>query len=63
MRGLGSRLFDNEGMSLHVAPVFEKGTLRQFFLDNYSARKLGLEATTAAPSQLVLTPAHEAFQR
>ncbi len=55
-RGLGSRLFDNEGMSLHVAPVFEKGILRQFFLDNYSARKLGLEATTAAPSQLVLTP-------
>lgn len=56
VRGLGSRLFDNEGMSLHVAPVFEKGILRQFFLDNYSARKLGLEATTAAPSQLVLTP-------
>lgn len=56
VRGLGSQLFDSEGMSSHKASIFEKGVLRQFFLDNYSARKLALEATTAAPAQLVLTP-------
>lgn len=56
IRGLGSQLFDAEGMSAQKSPVFDKGTLRQFFLDNYSARKLELDATTAAPSQLVLTP-------
>lgn len=56
VRGLGARSFDNEGMALHSASIFESGTLKQFYLDNYAARKLGLTATTAAPSVLVLTP-------
>lgn len=56
LRGMGSRLFDAEGMTSHRAPLFDKGVLRQYFLDTYAARKLQMEATTGDASNLVLTP-------
>lgn len=61
VRGLASALYDAEGMSTHPAPVFEHGTLKQFYLDTYAARKLGLEPTTGSWSNLVLTPGNRSL--
>ncbi|HEY6099713.1 MAG TPA: TldD/PmbA family protein [Anaeromyxobacter sp.] len=49
-RGLGSRLYDSEGISARRFPVFEKGVLRSYFVDTYYGRKLGMAPTTARSS-------------
>lgn len=54
-RGLGSRLYDNEGMTARSMPILEKGVLKNYFIDTYYGRKLGMEPTTASPSNTVLT--------
>ena len=45
-RGLGSRLYDGEGMAARRFPVFEGGVLRNYYVDNYYGRKLGMAPTT-----------------
>ncbi len=45
VRGLGSRPFDGEGVPSRRTVVVDRGTLRSYLLDTYSARRLGLEAT------------------
>ena len=54
-RGLGSRLFDGEGLSTRSRPVFEAGTLRTYFIDTYYARKLQTAPTTGSTSNLSWT--------
>lgn len=51
-RGLGSRLYDSEGISARRFPLFEQGALRNYFIDTYYGRKLGLAPTTARSSNL-----------
>lgn len=51
-RGLGSRLFDQEGIAAKRFPVFEKGVLRNYFIDTYYGRKLKLPPTTRGLSNL-----------
>jgi PmbA protein len=51
-RGLGSRLFDGEGLAARRFPVFERGALRAYFIDSYRGRKLGVPPTTGGPSNL-----------
>jgi PmbA protein len=51
-RGLGSRLFDGEGLAARRFPVVEKGVLRGFYVDTYYGRKLGRGPTTRSPSNL-----------
>jgi PmbA protein len=43
--GLGSRPFDGEGLASRKTTVIEKGVLKSYLLDTYSARKLGLSST------------------
>ncbi len=43
--GLGSRPFDGEGLPTNRKIVVEKGVLKTYLLDCYSARKLKLEPT------------------
>jgi PmbA protein len=43
--GLGSRPFDGEGLATRRTTVVERGVLRSYLLDTYSARKLGLAST------------------
>lgn len=52
-QGLGSRLFDNEGIAAKVMPVIEKGVLKNYFIDTYYGKKLGMEPTTNSPSNIV----------
>jgi PmbA protein len=47
-RGLASRPFDGEGLATRRTRVIERGVLRSWLLDSYSARKLGLAATGSA---------------
>ncbi len=51
-RGLGSRLYDGEGLAAHPFPVFERGVLRTYYVDTYYGRKLGIPPTTARSSNL-----------
>jgi PmbA protein len=51
-RGLGSRLFDGEGLAARRLPLFEKGVLRNFYLDTYYAKKLEMAPTTGRTSNL-----------
>lgn len=47
-RGFGSRLFDAEGQRCKKQAVVDKGVLKTFLLDTYSARKLKLKSTASA---------------
>jgi PmbA protein len=51
-RGLDSRLFDGEGMAARRFPVFEKGVLRNCYVDCYYGRKLKMDPTTRSASNL-----------
>ena len=47
-RGLSSAACDDEGVAARVRPIVEQGILRDYFLDCYSARRLGAESTGSA---------------
>lgn len=47
-RGFGSRLFDAEGQRCKKQSVVDKGILKSFLLDTYSARKLKMKSTASA---------------
>lgn len=53
-RGLGSRLFDGEGLAAKRLPIVKDGVLASYFVDVYYGRKLGKPPTTAGPSNLVV---------
>ena len=52
VKGLGSRLFDGEGIAARRLPIFEAGHLRGYYVDNYYGRKLQLTPTTGGSSNL-----------
>jgi PmbA protein len=43
--GMRTWLFDGEGVSHQKTPIIEKGVLKNFLYDNYSAKKEGKEST------------------
>ena len=47
-RAPGSRPFDGEGLASRKNVVVEKGILKTYLCDSYSARKLGRESTASA---------------
>jgi PmbA protein len=47
-RAPGSRPYDGEGLASRKNVVVEKGMLRMYLCDSYSARKLGRESTASA---------------
>jgi PmbA protein len=51
--GPGSRLFDGEGLAAVKRPILEDGTLRNYYIDNYYGRKLGMEPTSGSSSNAV----------
>ena len=54
-RGLDSRLFDSEGLAARRFPIFEKGVLRNYYVDTYYGRKLKQDPTTRGASNLAWT--------
>jgi PmbA protein len=53
---LGSKPFDGEGVATRKTVVVEKGVLKSYLLDSYSARKLGLQTTGNASRSVGDTP-------
>jgi PmbA protein len=54
--GFGSRPFDDEGVSISTLPVIEKGVLKNYLLNCYTARKLKLKTTGNAARGIVGPP-------
>lgn len=54
VRGLGSRPFDGEGISSKRLPIIEKGVLKNFYIDTYYGKKLGMAPTTGSPSNRIM---------
>jgi PmbA protein len=52
-KAFGSRLFDYEGIAAKARPIFEAGVLRNYFIDTYYGKKLGVAPTTGRASNLV----------
>jgi PmbA protein len=54
--GLGSALFDGEGMSTRKRVFVDAGVLKDYYVDWYYGRKLGWEPTIGSPTNLVIPP-------
>ncbi|WP_102408667.1 TldD/PmbA family protein [Parabacteroides bouchesdurhonensis] len=50
IKSAGARYFDNEGIATKRMPVFENGVLKTYYIDTYSANKMGVEPTISSPS-------------
>jgi len=51
--GLGSQIFDGEGMATKRRVMIDKGVLKSYYVDNYYGRKLGMEPTIASSTNTV----------
>ncbi len=56
MGGFGTSPFDGEGLPSRRTVVVENGTLRNYLLNTYTARKLGMKSTHNASRGLAGTP-------
>jgi PmbA protein len=54
--GFGTSPFDDEGLASQRTMVVEKGVLRNYLLNTYTARKLGMKSTHNAARGLAGTP-------
>lgn len=52
-RGLGSFLYNDEGMVSRKRKIIDKGILQEYLIDCYYARKLGVEPTGSSTSNLI----------
>ena len=55
-KGLGSRRFDGDGMSLAKRTLVDSGKLQDYLIGPYYARKLGVEPTGATTGNLIIPP-------
>lgn len=46
----GSRYFDGEGVATHPLTIVDKGVINTYFIDTYSANKMGTQPTVESPS-------------
>jgi PmbA protein len=60
--GLGSRLYDGEGLAAQRRVMIENGILKSYYVDSYYGRKLGMEPTTGSSSNLVVEPGAESME-
>ncbi|MDM8551887.1 TldD/PmbA family protein [Desulfobacterales bacterium HSG2] len=52
-KGFGSRFFDGEGLAAEKRVMIEKGILRNYYIDTYYGKKLGMAPTSGAASNTV----------
>ncbi len=53
--GLGSRLFDSEGIAARKRTIIEKGVLKSYLIDNYYGRKLGMTPNGGSTSNIIMS--------
>ncbi len=51
--GFGSRLYDGDGIAAEKRVMIEKGVLKNYYIDNYYGKKLGLPPTSSGTSNLI----------
>lgn len=51
--GLGSRLFDDEGFAAVKRPVIGQGVLKNYYINDYYGRKLGMKPTSGTQSNVI----------
>jgi len=51
--GPGSRFYDEEGLAAIKRPIIEEGILKNYYIDTYYGRKLGMEPTTGSTSNVI----------
>ena len=54
--GMGSRLYDGNGISAKKRTMIDRGVLNEFWVDWYYSRKLGWEPTISGPSNIIIPP-------
>ena len=52
----GSRLFDSEGVATSETPIIENGVVKEYFVNTYMSRKMGVEATVEDATRPVVLP-------
>lgn len=52
-RGLGSRIYDGDGMPTRKKVLIDKGVFKEFLIDYYYGRKLGVEPTGGSTTNVV----------
>ena len=52
----GSRLFDTEGVATKDASIIEKGTVKQYFVNTYMSKKMGIVPTVEDMSRPYVMP-------
>ncbi|MBN1144434.1 MAG: TldD/PmbA family protein [Bacteroidales bacterium] len=55
-RGLGSRLFDDDGFPTRKRNLITEGRVNEFLVDWYYSRKLGWEPTSGSITNLIIPP-------
>ncbi len=60
--GRASVPFDRDGVPARKKTIIEKGVLKSYFLDNYSAKKLGMKPNGPGPTNLMLLPGNKSQQ-
>ena len=53
-KGLGSKLFDNDGFPSIKRNMIENGVLKEYYIDWYYSRKMECDPTTGGPSNLII---------
>jgi len=61
--GLGSKLYDGEGIATRERCIIDKGILQQYFIDNYYGKKLGMEPTGGSSSNLLFTIGNQSIDQ
>ena len=56
VRGLGSRLFDSDGIPCTERTMIDEGILREYYISWYYSRKLECEPTTGGSTNLIIPP-------
>ncbi len=61
LKGLGSRIFDEQGIASEKRTVIEKGILKTYFVDDYYGRKLGMKINGGSSSNLIFQTGKKSF--
>ena len=56
LEGMGSKLYDGDGLATKKRNMVENGILKDYYIDWYRSRKLGVEPTTGGTSNLLILP-------
>jgi PmbA protein len=51
--GLGSRWFDSEGIAAKRRVIIDKGILKEYYVDNYYGKKLGMEPNSGSTGNVL----------